>query len=245
MFCGGRPLTKEHVYPQWLRDALPVAEARFRTTDLADQFLWEQKTFDIEVRAVCKKCNGGWMGDLEGEVSRWLADPILYGGTLTLTVAQQRTLALWAIKTAFVLEAYRKGRTIDHLPEWHAYWMPRTRASGENADPPPGISVVMFGRQLEITVAGIQHFTVSRSGGIVTRQPPNDSKGYVATFVVGYVGFQILGVNIRAEGAPRVVYPPRDLERTISLWPPLGRTVMWPPDLVMTTEDVLKFAFGE
>ena len=242
VFCGGGPLTREHVYAEWLRDALPVA-GRFRTTDVEGQLLWEQGTFDIEAKIACARCNNGWMSDLEAVCGPLLTNPMLYGATLTLAPGQQRTVALWAIKTAVVLEAYRKERTFRYLPEWHARWMPRTRDKGEHADPPPGISVVMFGRQLEIGPDGtLDQFVVSRSVGIIAREPPNDSKGYVATFVVGYTGFQVFGVNVQAGGLPNIWYGPWVTERTISLWPSGRQPVTWPPDRVMSTADVLRFA---
>lgn len=243
VFCGGGPLTKEHVYPQWLRDALPLASARFKTSDAEGTPLWEQGTFDIEARVVCEPCNTGWMSDLEGVCGPLLTDPMLYGADLTLSTSQQRTVALWAIKTAVVLEASRKDDVYKHLPEWHARWMPRTRDRGEGADPPPGISVVTFGRQLEISASGtLPHFTVSRSVGIATREPPQDSKGYISTFMVGYMGFQIFGINLQVGGTPSVRYGPWVTERTTPLWPIVTPTAVWPPAIVMTTAEALRFA---
>jgi hypothetical protein len=241
VFCGRGPTTKEHVYPAWLRDAMPIA-GLYRTTDANGQPLWEQGTFDIQAKVACATCNSGWMSDLEGACGALLVNPMLYGSGVTLNVEQQRSVALWAIKTAVVLETYRKARTFAYLPEWHARWMPRTRASGERADPPAGISVVTFGRQLDFRDEGIEHFAVHRSLGLITREPPNDSKGYVATFVVGYVGFQVFGVNIQTGGLPGIWYGPWVTERTIPLWPPVGVPVTWPPALVMSTADALRFA---
>jgi hypothetical protein len=100
----------------------------------------------------------------------------------------------------------------------------------------------MFARQLEISATGIPHFVVNRSVGISARQPPNDSKGYVATFVVGYAGFQVFGVNVQAGGLPRIWYGPWVTERTIPLWPTGEIAAAWPPALVMSTDDALRFA---
>lgn len=231
VFCGGGgSLTKEHVYPEWLRDAMPLA-ALYKTTNADGQSLWEQGTFDVEARIVCATCNNGWMSDLEAACGPLLVNPILYGSTVSLDAVQQRLVALWAIKTAVVLETYRKERTFAYLPQWHARWMPRTRASGEGADPPAGISVVAFGRQLDFSKDSIEHFATNRSLGLLIGKPPNDSKGYVVTFIVGYMGFQIFGVNVQASGLPNIWYSPWVTERTISLWPPVGAPVTWPPAL--------------
>jgi hypothetical protein len=218
VFCGTGPTTVEHVCAQWLRDALPLdGPGRFRTLDPEGRLLWEQGTFDIEARVACGPCNNGWMSDLEARCGPLLADAMLFGASLTLMPDEQRTVALWAIKTAVVLEAHRKERTFRYLPEWHARWMPRTRDRGEHADPPPGISVVMFGRQLLITDAGVPDFVVSRSVGTITKDPPKDAKGYVAPFAVGYMGFQVFGVNVKVGGLPRIWYGSWVTERTIPL----------------------------
>ena len=228
--------------PRWLRDALPSGDARFRISDADGKPLWEQATFDIQAKVVCATCNNGWMSDLEAICGPLLTDPMLSGSKLTVGVAQQRAIALWVIKTAVVLEASRRDDVFKHLPEWHARWMPRTRESGDCADPPPGISVVMFGRRVDPELEDSAYFTVSRSVGIAARTPPHDSKGYVATLVIGYVGFQVFGVNLRAGGLPKIWYGPWVVERTIPLWPPAGIAVTWPPALVMSTADALRFA---
>lgn len=243
IFCRGRPTTREHIFPRWLRDALPglVHAERFRISDAEGNQLWEQATFDIQARVVCRTCNNGWMSDLEAICGPLLVDPMLYGSGLALHASRQRTVALWAIKTAVVLEAaQRHGDTFRHLAEWHASWMPRTRASGEGLDPPPGISVVAFGRQPQASGADAEYFTLSRSVGITAREPPNDSK--IATFVVGYMGFQVFGVNVRAGGLLSIWYDPWVTERVTPLWPPAAGSVAWPPGSVMSTADVLRFA---
>lgn len=179
VFCGKGPTTVEHVYAQWLRDALPIeGPTRFRTTDPEGRLLWEQRTFDIEAKVACGPCNHGWMSDLEALCGPLLTNAMLYGASLTLTPKEQRMVALWAI----------------------------------------------------------------RSVGIITKDPPNDAKGYVATFAVGYAGFQIFGVNVKTGGLPRIWYGSWVSERTIPLWPNGRASLTWPPSLVMSTADMLLLA---
>jgi hypothetical protein len=89
VFCGGFPLTVEHVFPQWLRQfAAPQAfiqrkgsyQAPFRQTVVRKN---SQGTYvkvdeargtrtpnvhEVKVKSVCAACNNGWMSRLETSV---------------------------------------------------------------------------------------------------------------------------------------------------------------------------------
>jgi hypothetical protein len=43
------------------------------------------------------------------------------------------------------------------------------------------------------------------------------------------MGFQVLGVNVRARGLPNIAYGEWVKARTTSLWPSSGVPVTWPP----------------
>jgi hypothetical protein len=45
LFCGGSPVTREHVLAQWLRDYLPV-KVRINVTDDEYRPIWSQGSFD-------------------------------------------------------------------------------------------------------------------------------------------------------------------------------------------------------
>jgi hypothetical protein len=93
VFCGGTPLTREHVFPRWLARVLP-AQDRWRGQDLAvvggesitssDLPVTTRRMGepfpDSTVARVCARCNNGWMNDLE-EASRslgWAWDEAIY-----------------------------------------------------------------------------------------------------------------------------------------------------------------------
>lgn len=133
VFCGGIPLTREHVYPQWLRQfSAPQAYIQ-REGSYQDPFPQtvvrqdEQGKYvvvdeargnktpvlhEVTVKSVCASCNNGWMSRLEGAVQgplKRMADPpkppphIVSNQTQTL-------LATWAHKCFMMYDQYRDAR---------------------------------------------------------------------------------------------------------------------------------------
>jgi hypothetical protein len=237
MFCGGSPVTSEHVFAQWLRDALPIKVRQINVSDDEYRPIWSQGSFDLKRKIVCDLCNTGWMSRLEGAVKPLLSDPILYSSTLIMTGAQQKRVAMWAIKTAMVLESYRKRHPFRYIPEWHANWMV------QHPDPPAVTTVRMFARLPDFRPEGIPDFIFTRSVGIVGKEPPQLPKAYIATFAVGHVGFQVFGANGLLIDYPKGIAPtPLLQESTIRLWPDPSVRVRWPPPRIMTLDLVKRFA---
>jgi hypothetical protein len=238
LFCGGGPLTSEHVFAKWLRDRIAGDIAQVKVFDASGSQLWSQGTFDIETKAVCGRCNSGWMSDLEGACADLLGNPMLYGSTMSLDQQQQPIIARWAVKTAMMLEAHRRpADPLAHLPKSHVKMM---RGS---ATPPPGTAIRMFGRS-----AGDGHFIVTRSAGLLRRpegeprEGIDDAKSYVSTFVVGFLGFHILGTGYEDAGTPRLGETRWLEEHTTRLWPPAVGVIEWPPARAMTLDDILRLA---
>lgn len=108
IFCGRTPVTKEHVFPQWLNRYLPSGEAQ-----ILEQSRYGAGAYDVSrrnigldfcVRKVCAQCNNGWMSKLEAE-SIDLLDPLINDlGLRLISLHDQRRIALWATKTAMVLD---------------------------------------------------------------------------------------------------------------------------------------------
>jgi hypothetical protein len=117
IFCGGTPVTREHVVPRWLTAVLPE-QARFRGQD--QQFVLQppggprsglvlphremREPFNaMTVKAVCSKCNGGWMSRLE-EVARPVLAPLIRGESQQFEIGNVETIATWTVKTALMAQ---------------------------------------------------------------------------------------------------------------------------------------------
>lgn len=129
-FCGAREgLSKEHVWPQWLRVA-PGAQSLLDNSPRGRRSRHVEPVIvlgsdghyqaDTEKRPylqnllpevqipVCGQCNNGWMNQLEGAVQPIL-QPFLIEAQPIIATPQGRTaLAVWALKT-FMTYALTKG----------------------------------------------------------------------------------------------------------------------------------------
>lgn len=117
LFCGGRPLTREHIIPRWMTDVLPeqlrwraqdqavilfpgtgeeVGE-RMRTREVAEKFN------DATVRWACARCNTGWMNDIE-TAARPSLSRLIRGEACTISADDVAAIATWAVKTTLVAQ---------------------------------------------------------------------------------------------------------------------------------------------
>ena len=76
IFCGGTPVTKEHLVGRWAVGLLAKsngtsssAATSQRAQQPGDTRQWRARAIDRQARVVCEPCNSGWMSDLETAVS--------------------------------------------------------------------------------------------------------------------------------------------------------------------------------
>lgn len=109
VFCGGTPVTREHVWPRWARTLWaregPLPHFQQVAQDDRDDVerAWRREACSTTVSAVCQRCNNGWMSALEQQAKAML-EPMLHGRGRVLHAGGQRTLAAWALKTAMMIE---------------------------------------------------------------------------------------------------------------------------------------------
>ena len=102
IFCGKGGMTKQHVWPDWLKLAVPRSFARhsqiythmdLQSVDrpLVSSPIVKSKQGDPavkKVRKVCKSCNSGWMSRLE-TAAKPVLTPIIRGKNATLSALQR------------------------------------------------------------------------------------------------------------------------------------------------------------
>lgn len=106
VFCGTEgSLTKEHVVPRWFTNAIERSpQGRFiheRENDVRVLSTREATSIDIQVKAVCRACNSGWMSQLEATAQPLLL-PLMAGYGTTLDRNVMNKITLWSIKTAMM-----------------------------------------------------------------------------------------------------------------------------------------------
>src|SRR6516164_4518348 len=113
IFCGGKGLTYEHAFAEWLQACLKSdqSEHYFGDHDLWPNHVthtikkWGGDPYHRRLRIVCKSCNGGWMSDLQQAVKSYLV-PLLEGRNYILSLTAQEIMAAWATMSVMVSEYF-------------------------------------------------------------------------------------------------------------------------------------------
>lgn len=116
-FCDGSDLSKEHIWAEWMAEYLPPGEGHhyavvrdgggLRPGGNVETF-WSRQgaVHTVCVRAVCRRCNNGWMSRLEISVRTHL-EPMLKGEQVNLDLESQALLAKYFVMKAMVLDRNR------------------------------------------------------------------------------------------------------------------------------------------
>ena len=114
IFCEGSGLSKEHFWPEWASEHLPLFEPNTRVEEQIVQD-WNGKistarklerqghTWNKTLRVVCEGCNNGWMSRLE-EACKPLLLPMIRGQKVYLGVEAQTQILTWVALKAMVAE---------------------------------------------------------------------------------------------------------------------------------------------
>lgn len=181
VFCGGTPVSAEHVWPRWLRaseeGAKFYAQHQGADTDAPHFVMSSSVTMDAEgvpvvaltpvhrgrrvspmsltVSVPCRQCNNGWMGVLESRAKPVLERLMAAGssGEEVIEGEDLATLRRWAVKTAAMFEFNDPGtRTMG--PDVYA-------ALRDGADSLPGVWRIGMYRSED----PLNHFRLSHTGG--------------------------------------------------------------------------------
>jgi hypothetical protein len=132
IFCGGTPATREHLWPDWLRREVQIREAfahrieqetdGVETRDIS----FTTPPFNQVVKAMCGRCNGGWMSNIEANAKPILRD-LIYANGRTLEPDEQRKLASWAFLKACVFDELHPNERVvplEHRQRLYTYKQP-------------------------------------------------------------------------------------------------------------------------
>jgi hypothetical protein len=157
-------LTREHVWPQWVRSYLdhPAGAGTETRTIIrpsgTEEHSYKTRPANVVVKSLCEDCNNGWMSELEDR-----AKPVLL-----------------PIKTALVAGSeFNPPIPREFYTEFY-----ETRA-------PVGKVRVWIGRtpHLETHTIDFRPMTVRREG----QDPPAGPNGYQAVLSVGHLAFYVVG----------------------------------------------------
>jgi hypothetical protein len=111
VYCGGKPVTHEHLYADRLKKHIPrpLAKHTMRSTVVypektnVDLTTKTGDTHARRVRCVCQPCNGGWMRAIVDGVEDDLV-AMIEGRPIIMGRKRQKSLAAWAAMTVMTSE---------------------------------------------------------------------------------------------------------------------------------------------
>ncbi|WP_330251796.1 hypothetical protein OG874_37640 [Nocardia sp. NBC_00565] len=233
IFCGSTGLSKEDIWPRWIRRATshPGGDSSSQLithafiTDAAAVLVPEHRqrqgpTTSRKVRKVCRNhCNGGWMSRLETAAMPLLLPMIKDTPNCVLSVADQETVARWAVKTSIMMQFTDESTKTSHPDDDIAFYHARKALS---------MNRVWLGRH-EGTRWDRRHYHANADISDATRRQIIDKWG-TTTFVADRLVVLVLW------DPPGLLSPlfPYSSE-TVCVWPAV-KEVVWPPAGTFTDE---------
>jgi hypothetical protein len=237
IFCGKSPLTNAHIFRRGWMDGLVPGAARFRNRHIRTEpgaephdKSWPAKQADVQVKAVCARCNDGWMDKLDHAAEDMFATAAAQGRDAVVASPIDRcTLARWCTLIAVLADqgqaSPRVGSEVHaqlyagDLPAGVRVWLVRTEPPVGDPDAPDA----------EIVIADMDL--------------KNDEVSGYAYFVTFRVLHLIAQVFIPTKRTPEgIEFERRVNERLVrQLWPDLLATLIWPPDETLPWDDFNDF----
>lgn len=237
IFCGSQPLTREHVFPKWVSKTLqtsprgkpPLRIDQIRGNDTERRTFYSSIAIDTVAKCICKKCNNGWLSDVERDAKRHI-EAMVNGETVSLNTNEQALVATWAgLKAILVRYSHSPPPPIDR--EW-LEWVYKHRSVPEEWF----VWVGKYdGRLPYFYEAHDIHSFELRSNyvtGLVISSP--EQHGVLLTFAIGYLAVKILGIRGFLPG-----YPQFDSLQYLS--PSFSSQLNWPPSTVINDSSIISF----
>lgn len=221
IFCGKKPVTKEHIFGAWLSPLFPAPPGKQMFVDMGEftkgQINNANRRFpqnlDLKVKQVCSSCNNGWMSRLERKALEII--PALYTGEKSsISPDDQSLLASWATKTAVTVRYLEKQPLV---PLRRREWLFQNHT-------PPSDTSVWIARYDGDGIATIISKDLFIKGNQISLNRPN---GQLVLFSIGSLFFIVLSMYLR-DAKIRVEFPNLAKEHLYQIWPSNGQNISWP-----------------
>ncbi|MET3498732.1 hypothetical protein ABIC45_000323 [Mucilaginibacter rubeus] len=117
IFCGGLPLTKEHIIPDWIKAVIPFDNQTKNNLSVHTSISTSNEVYLIEndykvknghrlskkLLIVCRDCNGGWMSMLQ-KATKSILSSLILDEDITLQTDDILKLTKWIVMTTMVAE---------------------------------------------------------------------------------------------------------------------------------------------
>ncbi len=209
-------MTGEHVFSDWMNEILSGPWVRSFHSSEGPNSEHNHTDLDWTRKAVCERCNGGWMSDIENDHARPVMGPLMAGEiNITVTQADARSIALFAFKTAVILDTLPKHRA--------PFFSRRVRNSFRTRLAiPSNVNIWMCAYATGTNRADVLLTYYKGNSPLMGRL-----ELFVCTYGVGCFAFQVLAVKSLWDG--RIFPAPHFDKLSVPFWPQLRPGFEWPP----------------
>lgn len=220
IFCGERGnISKEHFWSEWLAPYIAVDAtgniSEFHATEGKQPQTLQRKTerpggvVTKKIRAVCQRCNNGWMSALESSVKPTVL-AVLEGRRTNLTESEVSAVALWAVVKTIVGEHASQGIALTPSSDRFLVHVNKT---------PPSYFRVFLGLHIDPSQAAYVRHSTTISLTKTGPEPPlaDDVQRNIqlVCFLVGRLAICVTAARVSGFNAA-TIDPPANMLR---LWP--------------------------
>lgn len=183
--------------------------------NLTENTSWSGEKLNWKAKVVCDKCNSGWMSQIEEKHAKPVIGDLILGKQVSITKEMAKSIALFAFKTAVVMDHMNPQRTVSFFAR---EVLDRFR---RRLELPCNIRMWM-GRFGRFEHGGV--FTVYHRG-----LAPQDLfiELYTCNYSVGHFFFQVVSERVPTFLA---ISPIPGYEKVaVPFWPWLPEGFCWPP----------------
>jgi hypothetical protein len=234
IFCGESPTTVEHVYSRaWIKGIQPWSGAGFQgILGVKDGVMVHARSFlssgpGVRAKCVCRKCNNGWMNELDQLVQPVMLPLLSSFETTELSLEDQRMLASWATKIAMVLDYV--GPDVPRVLR-----PPAHRRMYEDRLPPTEAVIFIGGAKETDPFLNDAVRSVSRERALRSAVP----RALLVTTRINHLVLHVFAPEYTGWTFDRSAYD----EYLTQIWPLTFRPASWPPRKIFDSEgDVMNF----
>jgi len=241
IFCSGSPLTKEHMWADWLREYIPREKPRH---GLHKKLMYPHKqlekieyrpgdTHSRTIKCVCGPCNSGWMSMLQSDAKPHLV-PMLLGEKTALYRRSQTAIAAWVTMMVMVSDM------LDESMSSIAY---EERANFRKSIKTPSHWRIWIGRYEPVPDMSLWTHNVMALASQKVEGPAlfshHDSNSQTSTICLGkHVVIHVMSSPVARRIIRKWRLPPHIAPRMRQIWPIQDTVVTWPPDGLLSAADV-------
>ena len=241
IFCGGRPISKEHTWAKWLRQYVPMSATdhneSLATIGIATirQRIARRRSGDLRrrgVKCVCEQCNNGWMSAMQN-VNKEVLVSLATGKSTLITVEQQINLAAWIA----IFATCSEYRTPERATVSQAI---RTLLWKKQVAPPTWGIWIGHHKPSQRWRSYLKHFTLRFSNDL-PQGTAFDPKIYplnshITTFRVGNMFSHVIGTNVDQRFVIGGYSFTDGEQKLLRIWP-ATQAIFWNPPPALTDEE--------